>query len=326
MKNDRRSLWSRWRSCGRRLGCGGGTRQPKTRRRRQGRRRRRRSRRSSAQKALDKFNARARRASTRTTRRTTGATQTCADVAKQFEAPRRRNDERQVPGGDVRRGARLPALRRRQGREGALPAGARRRPEVPLRARAARALPVQGGRQRRRGHQRARSRPSPTRKFQNVPALVDLAMFQMLRDSAQVGANCHRVGQGRRPAGLRLREAEPPARARHRRRLHAGVQPARALLLRQREEEGRRVQASVGPHDRDERGDRQARRRAAARARGARLLAGDAQEPELRAHPQHAGLIQNELGQVNTAVAEFPTAAQLDPHFFEAQMNSRRST
>jgi len=34
-----------------------------------------------------------------------------------------------------------------------------------------------------------------------------------------------------------------------------------------------------------------------------------------------AGLIQNELGQVNGAVAEFATAAKLDPKFFEAQMN-----
>jgi tetratricopeptide (TPR) repeat protein len=34
-----------------------------------------------------------------------------------------------------------------------------------------------------------------------------------------------------------------------------------------------------------------------------------------------SGLILNELGQVNTAVKEFSSAAQLDPHFFEAQMN-----
>ena len=34
-----------------------------------------------------------------------------------------------------------------------------------------------------------------------------------------------------------------------------------------------------------------------------------------------SGLILNELGQVNTAVKEFQTAAQLDPKFFEAQMN-----
>jgi tetratricopeptide (TPR) repeat protein len=34
-----------------------------------------------------------------------------------------------------------------------------------------------------------------------------------------------------------------------------------------------------------------------------------------------AGLIQNELGQVNGAVSEFATAAKLDPKFFEAQMN-----
>jgi tetratricopeptide (TPR) repeat protein len=34
-----------------------------------------------------------------------------------------------------------------------------------------------------------------------------------------------------------------------------------------------------------------------------------------------SGLILNELGQLNTAVKEFAQAAQLDPHFFEAQMN-----
>ena len=34
-----------------------------------------------------------------------------------------------------------------------------------------------------------------------------------------------------------------------------------------------------------------------------------------------AGLIQNELGQLNGAVSEFANAAKLDPKFFEAQMN-----
>ena len=33
--------------------------------------------------------------------------------------------------------------------------------------------------------------------FQNVPALVDLAMFQMQRDSEQVGANCHAKAGGK---------------------------------------------------------------------------------------------------------------------------------
>jgi tetratricopeptide (TPR) repeat protein len=47
----------------------------------------------------------------------------------------------------------------------------------------------------------------------------------------------------------------------------------------------------------------------------------------LRKNPNYApihntaGLIQNELGQVNGAVQEFATAAKLDPRFFEAQMN-----
>ena len=47
----------------------------------------------------------------------------------------------------------------------------------------------------------------------------------------------------------------------------------------------------------------------------------------IRKHPHSApihttaALLQNELGQVNSAVAEFATAARLDPKFFEAQMN-----
>src|ERR1700683_640856 len=37
-----------------------------------------------------------------------------------------------------------------------------------------------------------------------------------------------------------------------------------------------------------------------------------------------AGLIQNELGQVNGAVQEFALAAKLDPTFFEARSEERR--
>ena len=146
-------------------------------------------------------------------------------------------------------------------------------------------------------------------------------MFQMLRDSDTIGANCHQL-QGRRPAGLRLREAEPAARARHRRRLHAGVQPAGALLLRQREEEGRRGEGQGRPHDRHERRDRasaatcssSSSRRSCARRPSART-------PNYAPIHNTSGLILNELGQVNTAVEGVPAAAQLDPHFFEAQMN-----
>ena len=161
--------------------------------------------------------------------------------------------ERQVPRGDLRRGPRLPALRRRQGREGALPAGALGRREVPLRSRAARALPVQGGRQRRRGHQLARA----GRQRRQLPERAGARRPRDVPDAARLGQRRRELPreggrQGRRPPGLRLREAEPAARARHRRRLHAGVQPAGALLLRQREEEGRQRQ-EVRPHDRDER-------------------------------------------------------------------------
>jgi tetratricopeptide (TPR) repeat protein len=66
------------------------------------------------------------------------------------------------------------------------------------------------------------------------------------------------------------------------------------------------------------------------------LKRGDVQQLELAAlvcsqaitkNPRYApihntaGLIQNELGRVNNAVAEFGRAAELDPKFFEAQMN-----
>jgi tetratricopeptide (TPR) repeat protein len=55
----------------------------------------------------------------------------------------------------------------------------------------------------------------------------------------------------------------------------------------------------------------------------AALVCSQAIRKNARYAPIHntAGLIQNELGQVNGAVAEFATAAKLDPRFFEAQMN-----
>ena len=164
------------------------------------------------------------------------------------------------------------------------------RSEVPLRPRAARALPVQGRRQRGRGDQRARAgrhrRELPERARARRPRDVpDAARLRQRR--RELPREVRR--QGRRPAGLRLREAEPAARARHRRRLHARVQPARALLLRQREEEGRRSGKKFGRTIATNAALAQARRRPAARARGARLLAGRAQEPELRADPQHVG-------------------------------------
>src|SRR6202040_828500 len=55
----------------------------------------------------------------------------------------------------------------------------------------------------------------------------------------------------------------------------------------------------------------------------AALVCSQAVQKKANYAPIHntSGLILNELGQVNTAVKEFQAAAQLDPHFFEAQMN-----
>jgi tetratricopeptide (TPR) repeat protein len=55
----------------------------------------------------------------------------------------------------------------------------------------------------------------------------------------------------------------------------------------------------------------------------AALVCSQAQRKNANYAPIHntAGLILNEMGQLNSAVKEFQTAATLDPHFFEAQMN-----
>ena len=113
--------------------------------------------------------------------------------------------------------------------------------------------------ERRRGDQRARAgrqrRELPERARARRPRDVPDAarLRQRRRELPRQGRR-----QGRRPAGLRLREAEPPARAGHRRRLHAGVQPARPLLLRQREEEGAAAARSSAARSRRTRPSRSA--------------------------------------------------------------------
>ena len=87
---------------------------------------------------------------------------TCADVAKLFlRRPRRRSRASELPRGDLQRGPRVPALQQGQGGEGAVRAGARRRPEVPPRPRrSSRSTSHRAGRDgHRRGDRRARSRP-----------------------------------------------------------------------------------------------------------------------------------------------------------------------
>ena len=162
--------------------------------------------------------------------------------------------------------------------------------------------------------------------FQNVPALVDLAMFQMQRDADTVGANCHTRSGGKDVdlqdfdcAKLNLQRALA---------IDDGYMPAfNQLALYYFGSAKKKAPGGGG-------GGRKFGRTIATNAALAKR--GDVQQLELAAlvcsqavrknanyAPIHntSGLILNELGQVNTAVKEFQSAAQLDPHFFEAQMN-----
>jgi tetratricopeptide (TPR) repeat protein len=159
--------------------------------------------------------------------------------------------------------------------------------------------------------------------FQNVPALVDLAMFQMMRDSTQVGANCH-AGSGGKDADLQDFDC---AKLNLQRALAIddGYMPAYNQLALFYYGAAKKKAGS---------GSKKFGRTIATNAALARR--GDVQELELAAlvcaqaarknagyAPIHntSGLILNDLGQVNAAVGEFQKAASLDPHFFEAQMN-----
>jgi tetratricopeptide (TPR) repeat protein len=158
--------------------------------------------------------------------------------------------------------------------------------------------------------------------FQNVPALVDLAMFQMQRDSETVGANCHAKASGRDVdlpdfdcAKLNLQRALA---------IDDGYMPAFNQL----------ALYYFGSAKKKAGGGKKFGRTITTNAALAKR--GDVQQLELaalvcsqavRKNPGYApihntsGLILNELGQVNTAVKEFQSATQLDSHFFEALMN-----
>ena len=124
--------------------------------------------------------------------------------------------------------------------------------------------------------------------FQNVPALVDLAMFQMQRDSEQVGANCHAKAAGKDVdlpdfdcAKLNLQRALA---------IDDGYMPAFNQLAlyyfgsaKKKAGGGKKFGRTIATNA----AHGQARRRATARPRGARVLAGCPEEPELRADPQH---------------------------------------
>jgi tetratricopeptide (TPR) repeat protein len=159
--------------------------------------------------------------------------------------------------------------------------------------------------------------------FQNVPALVDLAMFQMQRDSQAVGANCHTKSAGKDVdlqdfdcAKLNLQRALA---------IDDGYMPAFNQLALYYFGSSKRGKGRAG-----KKFGRTIATNAAMGARGdaqqlglAALVCSQAVRKNAKYAPIHntSGLILNELGQVNSAVKEFQAAAQLDPNFFEAQMN-----
>ena len=159
----------------------------------------------------------------------------------------------------------------------------------------------------RRGDRRSSSRPFVDAQFQNVPALVNLAMLQMQRDSATARTDGCKDDMECAKKNLQRALAIDDA-------LHAGVQPARALLLRAREEARRRDEGA-----REEPRAVRSRRNAAMQKRAdvqqlelAALVCSQAIRKNPNYAPIHntAGLIQNELGQVNGAVGEFATARE----------------
>jgi tetratricopeptide (TPR) repeat protein len=155
-------------------------------------------------------------------------------------------------------------------------------------------------------------------QFQNVPALVDLAAIQMLRDGPNASSNdckddfdCAKRNLQR---ALAIDDAYMPAF--NQLALYyfqLAKKRAGSVKLSAKGARGRSIttNAAMG-----KRADVQQLELAA-------LVVSQAIRKNPGYAPIHntAGLIQNELGQINGAVQSFKTAAKLDPKFFEAQMN-----
>jgi tetratricopeptide (TPR) repeat protein len=154
-------------------------------------------------------------------------------------------------------------------------------------------------------------------QFQNVPALVNLAMFQMQRDSAQGGDGCKddmECAKKNLQRALAIDDAYMPAF--NQLALYYFQQAKKRAGGTKVSAKGARGRSITTNAAMGKRADVQQLELAA-------LVASQAMKKNAGYAPIHntAGLIQNELGQVNGAVAEFAAAAKLDPKFFEAQMN-----
>lgn len=150
-------------------------------------------------------------------------------------------------------------------------------------------------------------------KFQNVPALTNLAMLQMARDSAAAGDHCKDdldCAKQNLQRALAIDDSYMPA-FNELALLYFQIAKKRAGAVKGKG--GRAVATNAA----------MAKRADVQQLELAALVCSQAIRKNPNFPPIHntAGLIQNELGQVNSAVQEFALAAKLDPSFFEAQMN-----
>lgn len=154
-------------------------------------------------------------------------------------------------------------------------------------------------------------------QFQNVSALVNLAMFQMDRDGANAGQGCKDdldCAKLNLQRALAIDDAYMPAfnqLALYYFKL--AKKRAGAVKGSAKSAKGRNIVTNAA----------MAKRADVQQLELAALVCSQAIRKNPNYAPVHntAGLIQNELGQVNGAVSAFATAAKLDPKFFEAQMN-----
>ncbi len=147
-------------------------------------------------------------------------------------------------------------------------------------------------------------------EFKNVEALVNLAMVQMRRGSTTSdsdGANDYERAKRNVQRALAVDDGFMPA----------FNQLAIYYLETAKQKAGRAANKRVATNaGKEKKVDTQALELAA-------LVCSQAIRKNANYAPVHntAGMIQVELGNLNTAVAEFNTARRLDPTFFEAQMN-----
>jgi tetratricopeptide (TPR) repeat protein len=150
-------------------------------------------------------------------------------------------------------------------------------------------------------------------QYQNVPALVNLALLQMQRDSPNGGGDCKddmECAKKNLQRALAIDDAYMPALNQLSLYYFAQAKKRAGYV---RIKGGRSIATNASMQ---KRADVQQLELAA-------LVASQAMQKNPGYAPIYntAGLVQNELGKINLAVQFFQKAAALDPTFFEAQMN-----